>query len=265
MLPIASIIRGASMLVAKNSPTILTALGAAGVISTAVLAVKATPEALHLLEEERIKRWDADVDGLETGEPIRMATGLEMVKIAWKPYIPAVLVGSAAVACIIGANTIGLRRNAALMSIYTLTEKALTEYQAKVVEVVGEHKAEQVKADIAQDHLNANPVSKSTVIITGKGDTLVFDEPSGRYFKSDIESIRKAENLLNKELYGASMVPWNRFYEHLEIDPIGLGWDLGWLPEEPLDVRFTAKIADDGTPCIVIDYKVNPNGFSYYR
>ena len=42
----------------KKSPEILTGLGIAGMVTTTVLAVKATPKALELIEDEkRQQRW----------------------------------------------------------------------------------------------------------------------------------------------------------------------------------------------------------------
>ena len=258
MLPINQIVRAAGFFVLKNSPTILTALGAGGVVATAVLAVKATPTAMTIIKAEGDRRFEEE-------DAVRPTTKLEIVKLCWRPYVPAILMGTATIACVIGANTIGIRRNAALLSLYTLTEKALTEYQGKVVEVFGGDKAEKITDEIAQDRLNQSPVSKNQVIITGKGDTLCFDSQSGRYFKSDLETIRKAENELNKRLLGQAFMDLNSFYEILNLEPIPLGDDLGWLPDNLLDLKIAAKVADDGTPCIVLDYNLDIKDARYYR
>lgn len=80
----------------KNTSTILTCVGAAGVIATTVMAVQATPKALTLIkEEETIKGGDL--------------TKLEKVKVAGPTYIPAAVTGVATIACIFGANVLNLR------------------------------------------------------------------------------------------------------------------------------------------------------------
>ena len=44
----------------KASPTILTCIGAVGVVATAVLAVKATPKALEMVRADSRKNHDGD-------------------------------------------------------------------------------------------------------------------------------------------------------------------------------------------------------------
>lgn len=59
----------------KASPTILTCIGVAGVVATAVLAVKATPKADSLIKADSRRNHD--------GDPYA-ATKLEAVKSCWK-------------------------------------------------------------------------------------------------------------------------------------------------------------------------------------
>lgn len=121
--------------VKKHSPEILTGIGIAGMITAAVMAVKATPKALTLIEK---KKNEMDTNELKT---------VDTVKAAWPCYIPAAVVGSISVACLIGASSTNLRRNTALATAYTLSESTLKEYQEKVVEIVGKKK-EQAMQDL---------------------------------------------------------------------------------------------------------------------
>ena len=95
--------------------------------------------------------------------------------------------GGLTIACIISAHTVNHKRNAALASLYSLTEKSLREYQAKVIETIGKNKERQVRNAVAEQNIKENPVSTKEVKITGKGETLCYDAISGRYFKSDVE------------------------------------------------------------------------------
>ena len=61
-------------------------------------------------------------------------TVLKSAKACWRCYIPAGAVGIATIACIVGANAIGMRRNAALLAAYTLVDTSFREYKGKVVE-----------------------------------------------------------------------------------------------------------------------------------
>ena len=83
----------------EHSPEILMGIGIAGMITTTVLAVKATPKALERIEE---KKEEEQKDEL---------TVLETVKATWKVYVPAVVTGMAAVSCLIGANSAHTKRS----------------------------------------------------------------------------------------------------------------------------------------------------------
>lgn len=238
----------------KESPTILLALGVTGVITTVILAVKATPKALYLLDGEMFHR--AKKDPLREPEPL---TKLETIKLTWKCYIPTVLIGTTSIACIIASNSINLRRNAALASIYTITEATLKEYQQKVVDVIGKNKEQKIRDEISQDKLNNNPFDGQTVILTGRGETLFYDSLSGRYFKSDIENIRQIQNDFNRDLLTEMYKPLNDLYEKIGLEDTEIGRHIGWNIESGmLDISFGAKIAKDGIPCIVMNYKLVP-------
>lgn len=244
---IASFLKNVKKLAITHSPEILTGIGIAGMISTTCLAVKATPKAVALIEAKK----------KETGK--HKLTPVETVKAAWKPYVPAAVTGVLSVSCIIGASSVNLRRNAALATAYKLSETALTEYKEKVIETIGDKKEQLIRDAIDKDHVEKNPVTKSEVIITDKGNTLCMDYLSGRYFKSDIDHIKKAVNTINRRMLCDMYVSLNEFYDELGLDHTKLGDDLGWTVDKGLfDVEFGSQIADDGTPCIVVNYTVAP-------
>ena len=88
----------------------------------------------------------------------------------------------------------------ALTTAYAISESALKNYQEKVVETIGKNKEQSVRDAMAKDAISKKQIQNSEVIITKKGDTLCFDVLSGRYFKSDIERIKRAENDI-KDVY----------------------------------------------------------------
>ena len=165
------------MSVSKRSPEILTGIGIAGMATTVVLAVRVTPKALKLIEDRKKELYPLD----DNGEVVMPKT--EVIKAAWKSYIPAAVTGVMSITCLIGASSVNARRNAALYSAYKLSETALTEYKDKVVETIGEKKEKAVRDAVAKDKIEKNPVTKKEVIITEKGNTLCYDTISGRYFR----------------------------------------------------------------------------------
>lgn len=243
------IIKSVKLFTSKHSPEILTGIGTAGLITTTVLAVKATPKALKLIEEAKQENRKDKLTPVET------------VKATWKCYIPAATTCVASVACIVGGTRVGLRRNAALATAYKLSETALTEYKQKVVETIGEKKEEAVREALDKEHIEKNPVSKNEVIVTGKGNTLCYDHHSGRYFESDIDRIKRAENSLNKEMLHdiGGYISLNDFYDEIGLERVPVGDDLGWNTTKGLiDIHFGSQIADDGRPCIVIEHNTPP-------
>ena len=227
----------------KHSPEILTGIGIAGMITTTVMAVRATPKALILIEE---RKEEIGAEKLEV---------VDVVKTTWFCYIPAAITGTLSIVCLIGASSVNARRNAALATAYTLSESALKDYQGKVVEMFGEKKHETVKDAVAKDKIEKNPVVTREVIITEKGNTLCYDAISGRYFKGDIDKIKKAECELNRQMY----VSLNDFYYEVGLDNIKIGDELGWnIDNGYIDLSFSSQLASDGTPCLVIDYSIAP-------
>lgn len=230
----------------RRSPEILAGIGIAGMVTTVVLAVKATPKALTLIDEA-------------SNEKNAELTKAEVVKAGWKPYVPAAITGVMSATCIIGSVRIGARRIAAISTAYKLTETAFSEYKEKVIETIGEKKEKAIKDKIDKDKVEKESVSKSSIIITDKGNTLCYDASAGRYFKSDIETIKKAVNEINRQMVYDQYVSLNEFYDELGLDHTDLGDDLGWnLDNGLLEVDFSSQIAEDGTPCIVISYNVAP-------
>ncbi len=243
--------------ISKNSPTILTALGVAGLVSTVALAIKATPKALEIVEMEK-KFRQSEINDPKYGVEIEP---LELVELTWREYVPTAIMGAATIACMIGSNHINLQRNAALASLFSITETTLREYQAKVKEQIGEKKEEKIREEIIQDHLNAKPMNENTIILTGKGDYPCFDSFSKRYFLSDIEALRKAENIFNQRLLRSGWLGINDFYEEIGLEGIPLGDEFGWIAERQLlELKFyTKQEKDSGAPCLVLDYMVTPH------
>ena len=246
-LNLAKIAKSVRMTVSKHSPEILTGLGIAGMITTTVLAVKATPKALRLIEDAEEEKQEA-------------LTKSEVVKACWKCYAPATISGVFSTACLIGATSVNSRRNAALATAYKISETALTEYRDKVVETIGEKKETTVQDKLAEDRLKKDPIDKKEVIITGKGKTTCYDYWSGRYFEGDIDQIKRAAIKLNQQmtLNAFGYASLNDFYDEIGLDHIGVGYDLGWNVTNLINLHLSAQLLEDDRPCVVISHTNAP-------
>ena len=267
---LSKITKGIRTVISKRSPEILTGIGIAGMITTTVMAVRATPKAIELIEEEKDRQnrellKEAEENGYDTCDRIEKLKPLDVIKTTWKCYIPAAITGGLSIICLIGASSVNVRRNAALATAYTLSESALKEYQEKVIETIGEKKEQAVRDSIAKDRIERDPVTSKEVIITEKGNTLCYDSISGRYFKSDIDQLKKIENELNRRMRDEMYISLNEFYYEIGLNPTSIGDDLGWgIDHGYIELSFSSHLADEGTPCLVIDYQVAPR-YEYNR
>lgn len=244
---VTKLIKGIKNGLSKHSPEILTGIGIAGMATTVVLAVRATPVAMEIITDIPL---EDDQD---------KPTVKQVVKAAWKPYVPAAVLGVTSAACLIGANSVNTKRNAALATAYQLSRTALSEYKEKVVEVVGEKKEQKIREEIAKDKIEAAPIATKEVFITEKGNTLCYDVMSGRYFKSDRDMINREVNQLNKRLMDEMYISLNEYYYALGLQQTKLGNEMGWnINDGLIEISFTAQVAENGEPCLVVDYYVAP-------
>lgn len=250
--------KDAKAIISKHSPELLTGIGIAGMITTTVLAVKATPKALDLIEQKREELYP---DSTQKLAPV------ETVKATWKCYVPAAITGVTSVACLIGANSVNTRRNAALATAYNLSASALAEYKDKVVETIGEKKEKAIRDKVAEERIKKEPVNNSAIIVSGTGSTRCFDTITKRRFTSDIEQIKRIVNELNRQMVnGQDYISLNEFYYELGLDGCAIGDELGWnVTRGLIELDFSAQLDTDGVPCIVIDYTVVPKrGYNSY-
>lgn len=248
MPSLTSLVQTTTKFLSDNSPSILTGLAIAGVVSTTVLAVKATPIALDAIGE-----YESKPNGLW----IR-ASNKERFKLVWRPYLPAALVGSVTIACIIGANSISLRRQAALVGAYTLAEAYSKDYREQVEKTIGKAKEKSIRDEVAQTHLDRDPVSNHEVIVTGNGKVLCYDDWSGRYFESEMQTIKAAQNQINEECINNSYASLNDFYSAIGIPNTGGGDEFGWTMDNKLEIHISTKKSEDDRPCLVLTFNRSP-------
>ena len=244
-----SLVSKSQMFLKRNSSTILTCVGAAGVVATVVTAVKATPKALALLDDAKEKKGEA-------------LTKLEVVKVAGPVYIPSAVLGVSTLACIFGANILGKRSQASLMSAYALVDSGYKDYKNKVDELYGKEAGEQVRAGITKDKYE----EQDEPIVVDDGNRLYFDFYSNRYFESTPFDVQRAEYELNRTLMMDDGVYLNEWYSLLGLEPLDHGYDFGWNVcansdaywQTWVDFRHESTIMEDGLECIIISFGQEP-------
>ena len=248
------LVRRSKVFLDHNASTVLTCLGAIGVVATAVLAAKETPKAVRLLQEAE----------KEKGESL---TKLETVVIATPAYIPAIVTASATVACIVGANVLNKRQQASLASAYALLDTTFSEYKAKVKDIYGEDADDKINEAIAKDHYEENKVDECE----DDGLDLFWDSFSQRYFRSTLEKVQQVEYEMNRDLTLSDCVSLNQFYEYLGIPLVENGDDYGWSAEACFAfyghswIEFSNRktVLEDGLECYIISMGHAPV-YKYY-
>lgn len=232
--------------VKHNAPTILTVIGSAGVVATAVATAKATPKAIKLIEEETEEK------GSELAK-------FEKFKVAAPAYVPAVILGVGTVACIVGSNKSNKKQQAALSSAYALLDKSYKAYKEKVVELYGEEGDRKIKTEIAKDIYNEKKEESTD-------KELFYDEYGKRYFESTMEQFEKSKYELNRIFHTTDVVTLNDWYGLLGISPIDGGELIGWTIYETfqdcwgswIDFNIHKVEMEDGIECNIIEAVYDP-------
>ena len=250
-------------LAVKNSPAILIGLGIASMATCVYLSVKATPKSTEVwvakeYEVDEAVYYHADTEGYRLKDQVSTA---EYAKILFKDFTPiwgpVALAAITSIGLFVAANRIQTKRQEMLVVAYTLGEKALTTYQRKVIDTVGNKKHLEVIDKIAEDEMVANPYSADDVINTTYGDHRFYDEWSGRYFLSDINKVRKAENEIITRLSTEMCLTVNDYYYELGLPPTKSGAIVGWdVNDIMLDVKYSPIFDSEEHPCTSLSYLV---------
>lgn len=241
----------------RASPTILTCVSAVGVVATAVMAVRATPKAIILLEEAKDDK----------GEDL---TKLEIVRTAGPVYIPAALIGLSTITCIIGMEMLSKRKQASLASAYALLSESYQRYRKAANTIYGDDADSKIVAQMAKEvcvHADGYSVY-SPDLDADSEKILCYDLFSQRYFTSTMAAVINAQYHVNRNLCLRGYSSINEFYEFLGIEKIEPGDDIGWSMNELmeggimwLDFDNCYTKMDDGMECCVISALNNPNKF----
>lgn len=221
----------------KHSSLLLGIVSSIGVVTTTVLAVKATPKAIQLIEEEKTKHQTEDLSLLDT------------VKVAWKPYIPTSISMFSTLICIFGNTYLNYRVQTSLISAYAVLDRSYKEYVEKTKELYGDDADKNIRQQIAKSNYNSNYIHRE--------DTkLFFEFQTMRYFESTIEEVIMAEKELNQELAATGRVSMNDFFRFLHLDPLPYANHVGWCDHgnyREIEFQHEKMILDDGLECILIN------------
>ena len=233
----------------KYSTQILTGVGIVGYGVSMYLSVKAYEECKQKLSE---RSEELEVEKLPTKE---------IVKTIWKPCILPALTFTSSTICVLGAQNILVKKNAALLTAYKTSETAYAEFQRQTKEKVGEETFKQIREKVAEKQVSSEEVpSKKTYLDDAR--ELYYDGTYGGYFYATELEIYKAFEQTRNDIEWADntslgkdyhqYVPLGDLYYRLHGEPIGIGDDFGYDVEEYRTNKLDYQISND--------YKTAPNG-----
>lgn len=222
-----------SRVLKEHSPVILSGIATVGTLGTAYLTAKATFKAAKLIEPNESFKENA--------------------KRVWKLYIPPTSAAIVTVGCIIGANRMGFRKVLAAQTVLAVTQRAYSDYRDKVIDEFGKTKDTAIRDQIAEDKVKttAPPLE---VLASGPGNVLCCEAFTGRYFTSDMEKLRRAQNDLNDRLLKHDFATLDDFYYIIGLRRTSYSGEVGWQSDKLMELVFSTVLTEDGRPCLIFEY-----------
>lgn len=242
----------------KHSPEILLVTGVAGLVTSAVLACKATTK-VHDIVEDAKETIDIIKEGAETGEihgepcteeecnkalAVTYAqTGLEFIKL----YGPAVTLGAASIVCIFASNNIMRKRNVALAAAYATVDQGFKEYRGRLIDRFGKEldrelkyniKSETIQEQVVDDDGNETTVTKTVEVADPNqySDYARFFDDGCLGWEKNPEMnlcfLKQTQSYANKKLQTQGYLFLNDVYEMLGIPKTAAGQVVGWYYDE---------------------------------
>lgn len=251
---ISAILRSTETLLTHNSPHILTAIGASGVVVTGILAAKGAYKAGY-----------NDYLTYDQSPTFAPSSAAELVEDHWRKFIPAAVAGTITVTAIIAANRVGTRRTAAIATAYAISERAYSEYREKVAEKLTAPKYQQIDDEIAAERLERADDERNRLVVMG-GEQLCYDLFSDRYFKSTMEDLKHAQNAFFHEVLNDGYASLTNYYQRIGLGGTEFSDQLGWEANgKEFDIEYGAHLSLDSKPCITIRFTARPTaGYSTF-
>ena len=249
-----SVYNGVKGQVQKHSPEILMGVGVVGVVTSTVMACKATMKLNDILEEsketrDKIKEVEnnpkyedkySQEDAKKDLTINYVQTGMKVAKL----YAPAVLLGGASLGCLLASNDILRKRNAALSAAYMTVDKSFKEYRNRVTERFGEEVEKEIRYGIKAEQLETTVVdedgNETTVTDTIKtmdpnlySDYARFFDAASPYWQNDPEYnlmfLKAQQQYANDLLRAKGRLFLNDVYDMLGIEKTKAGQVVGWV------------------------------------
>lgn len=249
----------------KHSPEILVVTGVIGVVTSTVMACKATTKVNDIVTESKEtinKIHDCVGKGLHTSdgeeytqEVANKDLAIVYTQTAWKfvkLYGPSVLLGAASIGCMVGSNHILRKRNVALAAALTTVEKSFKDYRGRVIDRFGKDldrelrfgiKAKEIKEKVIDENGNETTVTKTVEVVDPNTAhslySIVFCEGNAGWTKNaELNKVFliQQQNWANDKLRLRGYLTLNEVYEMVGAPTTAYGQIAGWVYTEDSSV-----------------------------
>lgn len=248
----------AALKIRKHSPEILVASGIVGVVTSTVMACKATTKIDEVLTEskehvEMTKKYVEDNGFTEKYTEndykkditiMYTQRGMKLVKL----YAPAVILGTVSITAILAGHNILRKRNVALAAAYATVDKGFKEYRGRVIERFGEELDKELKYNIkakdveevkVNEETGKEEISKKIVNVADPNAysdyARFFDDGCTGWTKDpeyNLMFLKDQQRYANDRLQSKGSLFLNEVYDMLGIPRTKAGACVGWIFDE---------------------------------
>lgn len=272
----------------KHSPEILVVAGVVGVITSAVMACKATTKVNDIVDEAK-ETIDKIHDGVENhkhtsdGEEYREEVAnkdlaIVYVQTGWKfakLYGPAVILGVASISCLVGSNQILRKRNLALAAAFQAVDTSFKEYRGRLIDRFGENgkaldrelrlgiKAKEIEETVVDENGKETTVTKTVNVVDPNTVhdiySIVWQEGNEGWTKSPELNkffLIQTQNMANDKLRLQGRLSLNEVYDMLGAPRTKFGQFAGWVYSDDCslgDNFVDFGLFDVNTPCDLVN------------
>lgn len=239
----------------KHSPEILVVGGVVGLVTSGVMACKATTKLSAILDDskEQIELFDKvaanpemvneeyTVEDAEKDKKIvKVQTAVKVTKL----YAPAVAIGVVSIGAIFASNNIMRKRNVALGAAYATVDRAFKDYRNRVVDRFGEEldkelrynlKTKEVKETIEDENGKKKTVKKNIKYMDSPMPSefaVIYDDGCAGWTKDPEDNkffLIQQQRYANERLKRRGYLSLNEVYELLGFPSTKAGQVVGWL------------------------------------
>lgn len=282
----------------KKSPEIFIGVGVAGVVTSCVMACKATLKLQDILNEyaeteEKINEVLANEELQEKYSEEDAANDLRIMRIktavnVGKLYLPAVAVGAVSIGCILRSHQISKNRYDALSAAYVTIDASYKKYRKRVAERFGTEIEKELRYDVRTQEIsnttkdeNGNEVVTTEMAkisgVDGYSDyARFFDESCIAYQKDpgyNLTFLKAQQAHANNILKARGILFLNEVYEMLDIPKTKAGQVVGWRYDSDntmgdnyvdfgiydMDRERVRAFVNGHEPTILLDFNVDGN------